>query len=57
MKRNIVVQVIAAIIVGSLETSTIVVSVSSSTIKPFPFKLTYVTIVGGGKIMFDGKLI
>ncbi len=48
MKRNIVVLVIAAIIVGSLETSTIVVGVSSSTIKPFPFKYTYVTIVGGG---------
>jgi hypothetical protein len=48
MKRNIVVQVIAPIIVGSLETSTIVVGVSSSTIKPFPFKHIYVTIVGGG---------
>jgi hypothetical protein len=48
MKRNIVVRVIAAIIVGSLKTSTIVVGGNSCTIKPFPFKLTYVTIVGGG---------
>jgi 7-cyano-7-deazaguanine synthase in queuosine biosynthesis len=48
MKRNIVVRVIAAIIVDSLKTSTIGVGVSSSTIKSFPFKHTYVTIVGGG---------
>jgi len=39
-----------------MKTSIVVVSVNSSTIKPFPFEDTNFMVIGGGSIMFNGNL-